>query len=86
MKEIQGLGIRLEGIHFHCGSDVSGSSVALERAIKLARRCMVIGRKYEHVMRIMDIGGGFPAGDIAQSTIDTLKQTRDDPLGYQIIA
>lgn len=86
MKEIKEIGIKLEGIHFHCGSDVSGSSNSLDRAIKLAKRCMVIGRSYGHIMEKLDIGGGFPAGDLTQTTIDTLQQTRNDPLGYQIVA
>lgn len=34
----------------------------------------------------MDIGGGFPAGDLPQSTIDSLKPTFNDPLNYRVIA
>lgn len=34
----------------------------------------------------MDIGGGFPAGDLNKRTIDALKVTRNDPLGYKVIA
>lgn len=34
----------------------------------------------------MDIGGGFPAGELSQKTIDALKMTEHDLLGYKIIA
>lgn len=34
----------------------------------------------------MDIGGGFPQGDIPQGVIDSLKPSLKDPLGYQVIA
>lgn len=37
-------------------------------------------------MHTLDIGGGFPAGDLPQSTIEALKPTLNDPLGYRIIA
>lgn len=48
------------GIHFHCGSGQHGSS-AFERAILNARKCIEIGRQYGHQMKLLDIGGGFPA-------------------------
>lgn len=34
----------------------------------------------------MDVGGGFPAGNLNKKTIDALKGTRNDPLGYKVIA
>lgn len=34
----------------------------------------------------MDVGGGFPAGDLNKKTIDALKVTKNDPLGYKVIA
>lgn len=37
-------------------------------------------------MKILDIGGGFPAGELTQKTINALKITKDDPLGYKVIA
>jgi hypothetical protein len=37
-------------------------------------------------MEIMDVGGGFPAGDLSQDTIEALEITRNDPLGYKTIA
>lgn len=37
-------------------------------------------------MKILDIGGGFPAADISQLTFEALKPTRNDHLGYQVIA
>jgi diaminopimelate decarboxylase len=37
-------------------------------------------------MHTLDIGGGFPACDLPQSTINALKPTENDPLGYRVIA
>ena len=74
MREIQEMGINLSGIHFHCGSGQHGSS-AFERAILNARQCIEIGRQYGHEMKILDIGGGFPAGELTQKTIKALKIT-----------
>lgn len=37
-------------------------------------------------MHTLDIGGGFPAGDLPEATIDALKPTQEDPLGYRVIA
>jgi len=71
MKQIKEMGIKLEGIHFHCGSGQHGSS-AFKRAVILARSCMEIGRKYNHNMTILDVGGGFPSGDLNASTIEAL--------------
>lgn len=34
----------------------------------------------------MDVGGGFPSGDLNSRTIDALKITENDPLGYRVIA
>jgi diaminopimelate decarboxylase len=56
------------------------------KAVVLARMCLKIGREYDHEMSVMDIGGGFPAGDLSQLTIDALKTTENDPLGYRVIA
>jgi len=39
MQEIADMGIKLKGIHFHCGSGMHGSS-AFGKAVKLARKCM----------------------------------------------
>jgi diaminopimelate decarboxylase len=39
MKEIKNLGIRLNGIHFHCGSGLDGSN-GFKRGILLARSCI----------------------------------------------
>lgn len=85
MREISEMGINLKGIHFHCGSGMHGSS-GFGKAIKLARRCMEIGRLNGHEMHTLDIGGGFPAGDLPQSTIDSLKPTFNDSLNYKVIA
>jgi diaminopimelate decarboxylase len=37
-------------------------------------------------MSIMDIGGGFPSGDLSEKTINALKITEKDPLGYKVLA
>jgi hypothetical protein len=37
-------------------------------------------------MSILDIGGGFPSGDLSEKTINALKMTQTDPLGYKVIA
>jgi len=34
----------------------------------------------------MDVGGGFPSADLNEKTINALKITLNDPLGYQVIA
>lgn len=41
---------------------------------------------YGHQMSLLDIGGGFPAGDLSQMTIDALKPTQHDSMGYKVIA
>jgi len=85
MKEIRNMGIKLEGIHFHCGSGQHGSS-AFGRAVLLARNCMEIGRKYGHNMETLDVGGGFPSGELSQKAISALEITKNDPLGYKMMA
>lgn len=85
MKEIAEMEVNLKGIHFHCGSGLHGSS-AFGKAVKLARRCMEIGRYHGHKMDLLDIGGGFPVADLSKMTIDALKPTQHDPLKYRVIA
>jgi diaminopimelate decarboxylase len=68
------MGINLKGIHFHCGSGQHGSS-AFGRAVTFARECIKIGRNYDHEMSILDIGGGFPSGEISEKTVNALKIT-----------
>lgn len=85
MEQIAQMGVILKGIHFHCGSGQHGSS-GFGKAVKFARNCIEIGRKYGHEMRILDIGGGFPSGELSEMTIEALKPTKDDPLDYQVIA
>jgi len=70
--EIQALGICIEGIHFHCGSGHNGSS-SFDKAIKLAKLCMTVGRKYGHRMALLDLGGGFPQGDLPEPLVEILK-------------
>lgn len=85
MAEIQQMGVSLQGIHFHCGSGQHGSS-GFGKAVKFARRCIEIGREYNHEMKVLDIGGGFPSGEISQRTVDALKPAENDPLNYRVIA
>jgi diaminopimelate decarboxylase len=56
-KQIRSMGIRLEGIHFHCGSGQHGSS-SFRKAVNIARACMEIGREQGHRMETLDLGGG----------------------------
>ncbi len=58
------LGINIHGIHFHCGSGKNGSS-SFEKAVLMARKCIEIGRQYGHNMEILDLGGGYPAGELS---------------------
>jgi hypothetical protein len=33
-------------------------------------------------MELLDVGGGFPSGEINSNVIEALKNTYNDPLGY----
>jgi len=37
-------------------------------------------------MSILDIGGGFPSGELSEKTLNALKVTEKDPLGYKVLA
>lgn len=37
-------------------------------------------------MQIMDIGGGFPQGTMEKDFLKILEKTKNDPLGYRVIA
>lgn len=37
-------------------------------------------------MSLLDVGGGFPAGELSDLTIEALKQTKNDPMNYRVIA
>lgn len=37
-------------------------------------------------MNILDIGGGFPSGDLSKKTIQALRPTRNDSMNYKVIA
>ena len=52
----------------------------------MARGCLQAGRKYGHKMEILDLGGGFPAGEISLEQANILKGTYNDPLGYKVMA
>jgi diaminopimelate decarboxylase len=47
---------------------------------------MEIGRKFGHRMDILDLGGGYPAGEIPEGMMQALKLTENDPLGYTVLA
>lgn len=79
------MGIKLKGIHFHCGSGKDGSA-SFKKSINMARACIEIGRKHGHSMEILDLGGGFPAGEVDSNMMDALLLTKNDPLGYKVIA
>jgi diaminopimelate decarboxylase len=85
-KQIASMGIKLEGLHFHCGSALEGADKNFKRTIQKARQFIVIARKHGHSMTIMDIGGGFPGHQLSKKFVDILYMTKDDPLGYQVIA
>lgn len=74
--EIFKMGVNLEGIHFHCGSGQHGSD-SFSYAINTAMRCIEIGRKVGHKMSILDMGGGFPSGDLSADKVEALSQTKD---------
>lgn len=82
---IKEMGVNLQGIHFHCGSGQHGSS-SFQKAVDIARACISLGRQVGHRMEILDLGGGFPAGDLTEKMITILKTTEKDPLGYQVMA
>ena len=84
-QQIKEMGIVLHGIHFHCGSGQHGSS-SFRKAVDMARACIKIGRQYGHKMEILDLGGGFPAGELDEKIISALQVTQKDPLGYQVMA
>lgn len=84
-QKIKEMGITLHGIHFHCGSGQHGSS-SFKKAVDMARACITLGRQYGHTMEILDLGGGFPAGELDEKIISALQTTYKDPLGYEVIA
>ncbi len=75
----------MKGTHFHCGCGHEGSN-GHHKGVLLSKRVMEIGRKYGHDMDLMDLGGGFPAGELSEKLVNSLLLTKDDPLGYKIIA
>jgi len=67
-ERIRKMGIKLAGIHFHCGSGKNGSK-GFEKAVNLAKECIRIGRTYGHKMEILDLGGGFPSGELSTDLV-----------------
>lgn len=37
-------------------------------------------------MNTLDIGGGFPSGELPDVTVEALKETQNDPLNYRVMA
>lgn len=60
------MGINIEGIHFHCGSGQHGST-SFKKAIDIAKACILKGREIGHNMEVLDLGGGFPAGELTKA-------------------
>jgi diaminopimelate decarboxylase len=80
------LGINLLGIHFHCGSGMNGAD-SFERAIKLAEQLIEIARGEGHEMKILDLGGGFPAGELKEGPLlQALRLTENNTLNYTVFA
>lgn len=84
-KQIRNMGIKIHGIHFHCGSGPDGSS-NFARAIDMAKACIVIGRKHGHHMELLNMGGGYPSGALPKNLVADLSATRNDPLGFEVMA
>ncbi len=53
------LGIKVEGLSFHAGSQASGPAMHVE-AIKVCRELIEQAARSGHKIGILDIGGGFP--------------------------
>lgn len=47
---------------------------------------MEVGRANGHRMELLDLGGGFPSGDLSDNLVKNLKKTENNPLGYRVIA
>ena len=45
---------------------------------------MTEGRKQGHSMSVLDLGGGFPAGDLSNNQLATLSKTKNAP--WRVIA
>jgi diaminopimelate decarboxylase len=52
----------------------------------MARVCLGVGREEGHPMTTLDVGGGFPSGELTDEVVAMLKPAQDDPLGYRVIA
>jgi diaminopimelate decarboxylase len=77
------MGVDLYGLHFHCGSGQHGSS-AFKQAIEISKKLMRVGKECGHRMRLLDLGGGFPASDLSEAQVEVLESTRDQ--GYRVVA
>lgn len=77
------MGVDLYGIHFHCGSGQHGSS-AFKQAIEISKKLMEVGKECGHRMKLLDLGGGFPAAHLSEAQLQVLNDTRNH--GYRVIA
>jgi len=53
------LGVKVEGLSFHAGSQASGPAMHVE-AIEVCRGLIGVAAQRGHKLEILDIGGGFP--------------------------
>jgi len=37
-------------------------------------------------MEFLDLGGGYPSSDLSSALVDALSMTKNDPLGYEVMA
>lgn len=71
------------GLHFHCGSGQHGSS-AFKEAIEVSGKLMQVGKQCGHRMKLLDLGGGFPAAQLSDAQVQVLNGTREQ--GYRVVA
>ena len=83
------MGVPLAGIHFHCGSGQHGST-SFQKAINLAKSCIQVGREMGHPMEILDLGGGYPAGELSDKQVGVLKELegwgKEEGKNFRVIA
>jgi diaminopimelate decarboxylase len=45
---------------------------------------MKVGKECGHRMKLLDLGGGFPAANLSDAQVEVLNSTRDQ--GYRVVA
>jgi ornithine decarboxylase len=87
----RGLGIRVRGLSFHVGSQVSDPTRYVE-AIDACREILLEARRDGHELDTLDIGGGFPVAygarlpSIRQFCAPIRRELRSLPDGIRVIA